>query len=317
MLHQVRSILAVATVLATVVPSAALSIPVTAPHQRSAPDEKESRTPAQQKINSQILYEIYRLRGEAEMKGVPAGKTGVRVDKDGRALVDVRVKVTQESERPCVMPARDHEQVRQRRLHHCVGPTGTWRSSPEIRLFARSTGSRRHHQPLAANREECDAAEADPSPPSCRRPLVRRIAPLWSSPSRRQHRAGFSRVRASAGPRRAGRLDIAPEALAQIDALIRDKESRSPIDQEDRLAADLRLEESGRTANRRGDRQHRDRHPVRSRRSRGGRCQGPRHAGPARAAHGDGGRSAGHLTRPHQCASAYWSGPGRRPRGQP
>jgi hypothetical protein len=98
-LHQVRPILAVAASLATVVPAAALSTPVTVPHQRSTAGEKESRTPAQQKINSQILYEIYRLRGEAEMKGVPAGKTGVRIDMDGRALVDVRVKVTQESEK--------------------------------------------------------------------------------------------------------------------------------------------------------------------------------------------------------------------------
>jgi hypothetical protein len=56
--------------------------------------EKESRTPAQQKINSQILYEIYRRRGEAERKGVPPGSTQVRVDAKGRALVDVRASVT-------------------------------------------------------------------------------------------------------------------------------------------------------------------------------------------------------------------------------
>ncbi len=56
--------------------------------------EKESRTPAQQKINSQLLYEIYRRRGEAEKKGVPPGATLVRVDPKGRALVDVRATVT-------------------------------------------------------------------------------------------------------------------------------------------------------------------------------------------------------------------------------
>jgi hypothetical protein len=56
--------------------------------------EKESRTPAQQKINSQLLYEIYRRRGEAERKGVPPGSTIVRVDGQGRALVDVRAGVT-------------------------------------------------------------------------------------------------------------------------------------------------------------------------------------------------------------------------------
>jgi hypothetical protein len=51
--------------------------------------EKERRTSAQQKINSQLLYEIYRLRGEAERNGVPPGPTRVKVDARGRALVDV------------------------------------------------------------------------------------------------------------------------------------------------------------------------------------------------------------------------------------
>jgi hypothetical protein len=58
--------------------------------QPPAADEKESRTPAQQKINSQLLYEIYRLRGEAVRKGVPPGPTGVKIDDRGRALVDIR-----------------------------------------------------------------------------------------------------------------------------------------------------------------------------------------------------------------------------------
>jgi hypothetical protein len=73
---------------------------------RSAPQEKpvvrsekESRTKAQQKIDSQVLYEIYRRRGEADRKGVPPGETGVRIDKQGRALVDVRVGVTPAIER--------------------------------------------------------------------------------------------------------------------------------------------------------------------------------------------------------------------------
>jgi hypothetical protein len=59
-----------------------------------AQSEKASRTPAQQKINSQLLYEIYRLRGEAERKGVPTGPTGVKIDTKQRALVDVRAEVT-------------------------------------------------------------------------------------------------------------------------------------------------------------------------------------------------------------------------------
>jgi hypothetical protein len=56
--------------------------------------EKDLRTPAQQKIDSQLLYEIYRRRGEAEQKGVPLGPTGVKIDRRGRALVDVRAEAT-------------------------------------------------------------------------------------------------------------------------------------------------------------------------------------------------------------------------------
>jgi hypothetical protein len=62
--------------------------------QRPVPSEKEARTPAQGKINSQILYEIYRRRGDAGRKGVPPGPTGIDVDARGRTLVDVRADVT-------------------------------------------------------------------------------------------------------------------------------------------------------------------------------------------------------------------------------
>src|SRR5258705_11244614 len=55
--------------------------------------EKSGRTPAQQKINAQILFEIYRARGEAVQKGVPP-ETGVRLDARGRTVVDVRAPVT-------------------------------------------------------------------------------------------------------------------------------------------------------------------------------------------------------------------------------
>jgi hypothetical protein len=56
--------------------------------------EKESRTPAQRKIDSALLYEIYRRRGEAAQKNVPPGETGVKIDPKGRALVDVRAAVS-------------------------------------------------------------------------------------------------------------------------------------------------------------------------------------------------------------------------------
>src|SRR5439155_2244070 len=58
--------------------------------QAPSRSEKTERSAAQQKINSQLLYEIYRRRGEAERKGVPPGSTGVKIDARGRALVDVR-----------------------------------------------------------------------------------------------------------------------------------------------------------------------------------------------------------------------------------
>jgi hypothetical protein len=56
--------------------------------------EKESRTPAQQKINSQVLYEIYRRQGKAAEKHIPSGKTLVKLDEKGRALIDVRAEVS-------------------------------------------------------------------------------------------------------------------------------------------------------------------------------------------------------------------------------
>src|SRR5881227_463049 len=83
-----------ALVLASLVTPGVAAAPA-APHQQPpAASEKEARTPAQRKINSQILYEIYRRRGEASRKGVPPGPTGVDVDGRGRALVDVRAEVT-------------------------------------------------------------------------------------------------------------------------------------------------------------------------------------------------------------------------------
>jgi len=62
--------------------------------QRSTPSERESRTSAQQKIDSQLLYELYRIRGQAKQKQVPPGPTVVKIDATGRALVDVRAEVT-------------------------------------------------------------------------------------------------------------------------------------------------------------------------------------------------------------------------------
>lgn len=57
-------------------------------------DEKESRTPAQKKIDSQLLYAIYQMRGEAKAKGVPTEPIVLRRDAKKRVLVDIRSEVT-------------------------------------------------------------------------------------------------------------------------------------------------------------------------------------------------------------------------------
>jgi hypothetical protein len=93
--HSQKSTTAAGCVLVIACLAAPGAIARAAAHQ-PAPiaSEKEARTPAQRKINSQLLYEIYRRRGEERRKGVPPGPTGVDVDGRGRALVDVRAEVT-------------------------------------------------------------------------------------------------------------------------------------------------------------------------------------------------------------------------------
>lgn len=60
----------------------------------SAAQEKSARTPAQKKIDSQLLYALYRRRGEAEAKSVPSGELLVRFDDKERAIVSIRARVT-------------------------------------------------------------------------------------------------------------------------------------------------------------------------------------------------------------------------------
>ena len=57
-------------------------------------DEKEARTPAQKKLDSQLLYAIYQMRGEAEAKGVPTEPIVLRRDEKQRVFVDIRSEVT-------------------------------------------------------------------------------------------------------------------------------------------------------------------------------------------------------------------------------
>ena len=55
-------------------------------------DEKASRTAAQKKIDSQLLYALKQKRGETE--GVPTEPIDIEVDQKGRALVDISANVT-------------------------------------------------------------------------------------------------------------------------------------------------------------------------------------------------------------------------------
>lgn len=50
-------------------------------------EEKRARTPAQKKIDSQLLYALKKKRGET--RGVPTGRINIEVDVEGRTLVDI------------------------------------------------------------------------------------------------------------------------------------------------------------------------------------------------------------------------------------
>jgi hypothetical protein len=66
--------------------------------QRSTPapwSARDARAVARHKINERVLSEIYRRRGDAHAKSVVT-RGGVRVDRHGRALVDVRAQVRPE-----------------------------------------------------------------------------------------------------------------------------------------------------------------------------------------------------------------------------
>jgi uncharacterized repeat protein (TIGR01451 family) len=58
--------------------------------------EKESRTPEQKKIDSQLLYKLKQKRGERIAPGVENLGAGVREAADGSVLLDIRAKVSPE-----------------------------------------------------------------------------------------------------------------------------------------------------------------------------------------------------------------------------
>lgn len=70
----------------------ALCAPPACAAAQSDGDEKESRTPAQMKLDSQLLYALYERRGERGRRGTP--KSDVEVDERGRVFVDIRARVS-------------------------------------------------------------------------------------------------------------------------------------------------------------------------------------------------------------------------------
>jgi len=57
-------------------------------------EEKESRTPAQQKIDSQLLYAMKMRQGQMIARGIEKLNTEVATDDDGRTVVDISARVT-------------------------------------------------------------------------------------------------------------------------------------------------------------------------------------------------------------------------------
>jgi hypothetical protein len=93
-MKRVMTLLFAIVTTCTIPPAASPVFASPAGDQSPSRSEKEARTPAQQKINSQILQEIYRRHGQAKEKDVPPGPSGVRLDEKDRALIDVRAEVT-------------------------------------------------------------------------------------------------------------------------------------------------------------------------------------------------------------------------------
>ena len=59
---------------------------------QTVPDDKASRTAAQKKIDSQLLYALKQKRGET--MGVPTDPIEIELDQKGRALVDITANVS-------------------------------------------------------------------------------------------------------------------------------------------------------------------------------------------------------------------------------
>ena len=95
-----RALRSAAFALLCLVTTAAVVVPAARAQRRTPADRhiRDARTVAQQKIDGQVLTAIYHRRGDAKGKAVPA-PAAIRVDRHGRALVDVRAQVRPELEK--------------------------------------------------------------------------------------------------------------------------------------------------------------------------------------------------------------------------
>ena len=71
-----------------------VALPVLASFQVISPGEKNARTPAQQKLSSQLLSAIRSAKAAPAKKQAPSENLLVKIDRRQRALVDVRAPVT-------------------------------------------------------------------------------------------------------------------------------------------------------------------------------------------------------------------------------
>lgn len=81
--------------------AAVIIVPAVRAQRHAPPDLKarDARTVAQRKINTSVLSAIYRRRGDLRARAVVTDGRAVRVDRHGRALVDVRAQVRPELEK--------------------------------------------------------------------------------------------------------------------------------------------------------------------------------------------------------------------------
>ena len=75
--------------------SVAIALGVPAARAQRPVAEADSRSSVQRKIDTPLMREIYRRRGEAVARQVPAGPTGVSVDRHGRTYVSVHAPVSE------------------------------------------------------------------------------------------------------------------------------------------------------------------------------------------------------------------------------